>query len=241
MSWRSFKARNAVRISTLIALAVAAATCSSPENSPLVAPAEIAVDVVPSCDVPGGFPGMSVALDSLAKGKSEYFRRGDFPTGVNGRDDWYGKHLKAMNEPSLITRRKEGVEIYRFLWLRTFHHPIAIRVERTVETINISAVELDGQGGYEPGRILDRSTKTIDNAQWCDFLSRLSRSNYWNMGPETELGGHDGAQWILEAVRDGRYHFVDRWTPEGGDFRDACIFLLELGGFDTNKLGDDLY
>ena len=48
-------------------------------------------------------------------------------------------------------------------------------------------------------------------------------------------------EWILEGVSEGRYHAVDRWTPRDGDFREACIYLLELAGVETDTLGNDFY
>ena len=43
--------------------------------------------------------------------------------------NWYGKQLSALDEPSLYMQRVSNKSIYRFLWLRTFHNPIAIRLE----------------------------------------------------------------------------------------------------------------
>jgi hypothetical protein len=61
-----------------------------------------------------------------------------FPAGVLGDTadqhrflaDWYSKHLTAMGEPSLleVSRQDATVEVYRFLWLRSFHHPISVRL-----------------------------------------------------------------------------------------------------------------
>jgi hypothetical protein len=28
--------------------------------------------------------------------------------------------------------------------------------------------------------------------------------------------GFDGARWIIEGVKDGKYHVADRWTNENG-------------------------
>ena len=47
---------------------------------------------------------------------------------------WYSKHLFVMREP-LIYGDKSKNEVYRFTWLRTFHNPIAIRIEKMVTHI----------------------------------------------------------------------------------------------------------
>src|SRR5688572_20568151 len=45
-------------------------------------------------------------------------------------DTWYSKHLRAMGEPSLVSLSSRGprdIEAYRFLWLPTWGHPVAVR------------------------------------------------------------------------------------------------------------------
>lgn len=155
---------------------------------------------------------------------------------------WYGKHLKAMNEKSLLDTSDENAEIYRFLWLRSFHHPIFVRIERNQNEIKLFTKELDGKGGYEPGKVLRSDETLIKQEDFCKFLSILKEANYWQMQTEEKDDlGNDGAQWILEGVKEGRYHIVDRWSPRDIDFREACIYLLKLSGIDIDKLGDDLY
>src|SRR3974377_1731032 len=60
-----------------------------------------------------------------------------FPVGVfslgKANDDfcerWYANQLRAHKEPSLATNASAPAEtIYRFTWLRTFHHPVAVRI-----------------------------------------------------------------------------------------------------------------
>jgi hypothetical protein len=60
-----------------------------------------------------------------------------FPQGVledNAQVDsflsgWYSKHLKALEEPFLfLESERSSAESYRFVWLRTFHHPVILRV-----------------------------------------------------------------------------------------------------------------
>lgn len=55
----------------------------------------------------------------------------------------------------------------------------------------------------------------FDGAQWIVEGSRVRA---------------DGDQWIVEGVRGGRYHVVDRWSPEPGAYRDLALLLQALGG-----------
>ena len=38
--------------------------------------------------------------------------------------------------------------------------------------------------------------------------------------------GVDGAQWIIEGVRNGTYHVVDRWSPREGQVRALGLFMV---------------
>src|SRR4030081_3548113 len=64
---------------------------------------------------------------------------------------WYAKHLRAMREPSLWESSKDtSLESYRFLWLRSFHHPVSARLEVAKDgTAQLFVKVLSGQGGYD--------------------------------------------------------------------------------------------
>jgi hypothetical protein len=197
-------------------------------------------------DNSSAFPGRSKPLDSLKKYKNGYFPEKAFDDGWRGADgsfdDWYGKHLRAMKEPSLVDVKDPDSEVYRFLWLRTFHHPISVRIVRTGYSFRLTSVELNGAGGYDPGRNLRTDNVEIFNDEWCQFTALLDKAQFWaEPTVNRELSGFDGSQWVFEGVNDGRYHIVDRWTPREGAFREACIYLLKLSGRDEKSLGNDLY
>ena len=188
------------------------------------------------------FPGLSRTVDSLDT--PSYFPRGAFyPTHENEKFimEWYTKHLKAMGEPSLLAQPDSPSESYRFLWLRSFHHPVAVRVWASCDGHFINVKQTDGQGGYEPGRVITDKTHQLTDAEWDHFISLLDRSCYWQLQTEIDDSGFDGARWILEGVREGRYHVVDRWTPEGGDFREVCLYLLKLSNMPIDLSGKDIY
>jgi hypothetical protein len=194
------------------------------------------------------FPGLSQKISELKKGKSGYFPKDKFSVDWAGRDDfindWYGKHLKAMGEKSLLDVASVDNEIYRFLWLRSFHHPIFVRIERSQNDIKLFTKELDGAGGYEPGKVLRSKEIVLKREDFCKFLTLLEKADYWNLPIEkddTTVVRVDGAEWILEGVKSGRYHIVDRWSPKKGEYRKACLYLLKLSGVDLDRLKSDLY
>jgi hypothetical protein len=198
------------------------------------------------CIKPKDFPGRSQRISELIRGKNDYFPKRAFDDGwVNGDDSankWYGEYLRAMKEVSLLNTTDENHEVYRFLWLRTFDHPVAVRIERDGRhSFRVVSEELTGEGGYGAGKILRKDNLTISKEQWCEFINLLEQAHFWTEPSSNDRGGLDGAQWVLEGVKSNRYHIVDRWSPENGKFRDACIHLLKLSGRDIDKLEKELY
>jgi hypothetical protein len=194
---------------------------------------------------PVSFPGLAKKISESTKGKSGYFPKGIFSGAYKEQEDslndWYGKFLKGLGERSLLDISNQKTEVYRFLWLRTFHHPIFVRIERKHNEINLYTKESNGAGGYELGKISRSFNRKLNETEWYNFLNLLEKANYWKLQTKEEILEEDGAQWILEGVKDERYHVVDKQSPGNDDYGEACIYLLKLSGIDTDKLGDDLY
>jgi hypothetical protein len=155
-------------------------------------------------------------------------------TPFANREGWYGDPLRAMGERPLCP--EPGLERYRFLWLRTFHHPIMIRAEVSNGRAVVTGKELDGAGGYEPGKLIRDTTVELSPEQSRE-LKRLVAQGFWSAPaqphPDSGRVGVDGAQWILEGTAD-QYHIVDRWSPDAypreASFRQLCLFLVEAAG-----------
>jgi len=210
---------------------------------PHVAPVELIVGasvdeaVTPSC-----FPGRAVPLaETEGRGRWRYFPRGSFdpkPEREKFLVEWYEKYLAAMGESALSVRREEPAEVYRFLWLRSFHNPMAVRVWRTSEGRFISVKELrfksfgdnEDADDYKLGKLIADDTRPLRAEEWDEFTRLLEGACYWNLAARRDTDGEDGARWILEGARDGRYHVVDEWTPQSGAYREACLHLLKLSG-----------
>jgi hypothetical protein len=151
--------------------------------------------------------------------------------------DWYSKHLTALQEPSLYAMRTErGTEVYRFLWLRTFHHPVAVRVVCKEDGDTIVCKTCAGAGGYEPGRLILNRSAPFSPQQKTQLKTLLESSGFWELPSKDTSLGLDGSQWIVEAVKDGRYHIVDRWSPQSGAVRDLGLFLIQAGNFVEERI-----
>lgn len=144
---------------------------------------------------------------------------------------WYSQMLFALHEP-VLKDYIGGREIYRFTWLRTFHHPVSIRLEKENDRYQLFVKMCDGAGGYTPGKLITNKVISVTPRQWDTFLEKIGELDFWK-APTTaaDEGGMDGSEWILEGSAPGHYHLVVRWTPGQGQnatFRQCADYLIEL-------------
>jgi hypothetical protein len=141
----------------------------------------------------------------------------------------YSNQLIALEEPSLWERAKtQKEESYRFLWLRTFHEPIAIRVDINADrTARLTVKVACGAAGYDPGELTQNRAVTINAEETNRFLNQVQSHNFWSLSSvEQTPEGPDGADWIIEGVKARSYHVVDRWSPQDGDVRAMGLFMV---------------
>jgi hypothetical protein len=202
-----------------------------------ILPEVATVDQGTSC-----FPGLSVrVLKSSAQ--TEFFPAvalSENAWSARFLNGWYSSQLKAMNERPLSALENED-ESYRFLWLRSFHKPVAIHVWRVGVRHFIVVKRLNGRGGYDPGRFDLYWAYSLSENEWDAFMMYLEHSQYWLMPPEDDLLMNDGAQWIMEGYREGRYHVVDRQSPGASTYRDACMYLLRQSGLLAETPSNEVY
>jgi hypothetical protein len=161
------------------------------------------------------------------------------PEGISeSHDQWYSKHLRAAGEPSLFeasrSPRPPGAATYRFTWLRSFHHPVVIRVETGSNgEARLIAKELSGHGGYGPGEIRRHMQRKLSPDETRRLGSALAATRLltWPARDCSGIIGLDGAHWIVEARDRTGYHLVDRWSPERGPMREVGELMLGLTGW----------
>ena len=186
---------------------------------------------IPSC-----FPGRSVEISRIHL-KDRYFPQDVPPFFV----EWFSKNLRAMDEPSLLSGNAFD-ETYRFLWLRSFHRPIVVRVWRAGDKYSLAAKELDGAGGYPPGNVIVNKSRPLTLEEWITFMRLLEQACFWNLAPEDiNTRPNDGAEWVVEGVKQGRYPVIDVFSPNSGSYRDACIYLLKIADLGIDEKSKDLY
>ncbi len=182
----------------------------------------------------------NVLLDTLPIPKdssAHYFQtKNNWRDTINNALDtfvttWFSEMLFALKEPILNSYQGEK-EIYRFTWLRTFHNPISIRVEKLGEDIKVFSKQCDGEGGYEPGQLILNKNFSLSQDDYEALNNKIEQSNFWNLPTENrENQGTDGSEWVFEAIKNHNYHLVVRWSPfdeKLKDFRAIGEYLISL-------------
>jgi len=154
---------------------------------------------------------------------------------------WYGGMLVAADEPSLYaaSRRPDASrrESWRFDWLRTFHKPVFIRVDRLANgALSLTATRLDGKGGYSPGAVEARAHRMLTPQEEARFRAALQAADGLDLPPSSCQRGADGAEWIFEANDKGAYRYVHRWTPQDGPLRSLGETMIGLTGWKLDPI-----
>ena len=144
-------------------------------------------------------------------------------------NSWFSKNLFALKEPILKDYNGDN-EIYRFTWLRTFNHPVSVRIERHQNTYRLTSKVCNGASGFDPGKLIYDTSISLTQNQFEKTILFLNNSDFWNLKTEdNEHSGKDGSEWIVEAYKNKEYKMVYRWTPEKGTkFREIGVYLFSI-------------
>jgi len=202
-------------------------------------------------------PGAPVAASCPKSPGVRYFPEATFVPFV---EEWYSKKLVAMGEPSLSCGVLEDAETYRFLWIPAFLDSVAVRVFRRGDDYGLEAVilgpghyvpgadryDLPSLDRYYPGDVSRRVTRALSRDEWQTVIARLDEIQFWQMRPTgcyfvpCDLrGGNsdaDGARWIVEARRNGRYHIVDRLYGPDSTLRSVGRLFTNLANLKAGGL-----
>lgn len=178
----------------------------------------------------------AIACDGAERGRIDHFA----PLS-DLEIDWYSTQLRAAHESSLYlaTQRPGSTEAraLRFTWLRSFHAPVVIRVDRLADgEMRLTAKRLSGDGGYNPGSIQAVVERNLSPAEVARLERVLSAGRVLELPPRDCRGGGDGARWILEANDHGAYHYVNRWTPDDGAVRETGLLLMSFTGWRFDRI-----
>lgn len=165
----------------------------------------------------------------------EYFPPQTFVSpAANFQVRWYSAEMYALGEQPLWPTSSRSEVTYRLTYIPAFSGP-------TVITLSVPP---DGNGRVairtlDEERVITKVDETLPATR--DQLDRFSRlveqAHFWTTPTELPRRGLDGAEWIMEGVKDGKYQAVVRWCPEVErkstneiSFANAGRLLFEIAG-----------
>jgi hypothetical protein len=153
---------------------------------------------------------------------------------VTTRDSGYAPPWAAFREPGLEKYKGEN-EVYRLTWMRTFNHPVAIRMEKSPEQVTLYVKMMDGRGGYDWGKLIVSKRIPLMPVAWSELQKKIAGNHFWQLSTRIDEGGFDGSTWILEGYANGVYHAINRWSPATGPVRDIGDYLIQLSGLSISE------
>lgn len=163
--------------------------------------------------------------------QDRYFPASAFgdPTGSQEWIALYSRYLEAFKEPALFDNSKSGIsQSHRFLWLRSFHKPLSVRVDIRSDGVGFVTVKIGEKPGVSfVGGKVQKTTRKLTKQEADSFLDQTESNGFWKLPSQEEpVSGPDGARWILEGAKGGEYHVVHRWVPKVGAVRTLCLYLV---------------
>jgi hypothetical protein len=115
------------------------------------------------------------------------------------------------------------LECYRLIiWSYWLDHCF-VEVERRAMSATFLA------RNWTKGSWVTTVSRPLAPAEWQRFSQLLRVAPFWDLPPR---GGFDGADYVLEGVKEGHSHYVERWCPDPETDQEnlsfPCEFLLEL-------------
>jgi len=134
------------------------------------------------------------------------------------------EHLIAFDELSLTDYECE-CEIYRFLWLRSFHNSVLITITKTASNIKLQWKRTDGEGNFESENLIENRIIFLSLIQWSEFKEKLNNIAFWKN--PTKYGENiirvlDGSYMIMEGIKSNQYHISEI------DIYKISNYLIEL-------------
>lgn len=137
--------------------------------------------------------------------------------------------LKQLEEEPVFGNQEASV--YRFLWLRSFHPPIVVRVAlRDDGTAAVTSKVGNTPAGNEDMKIVTRRNHEIGTRDVSLLLKQFNKARFWSLSKseESDVIVLDGASWIIEAREKGRYRVLTRVLPNR-EYRKLGLLFLKLG------------
>jgi hypothetical protein len=92
-----------------------------------------------------------------------------------------------------------NVDVYRIMILPTWGDPIVVRVQRHGELYSLSARRLDGQGGYDPGKLVEAKDIELGADDSRSLAVLIQNLDFFQLPRTTTLEGLMATSGLLKA------------------------------------------
>jgi hypothetical protein len=153
-------------------------------------------------------------------------------------EEWFGAQLRAMREPVLSSPSNLGgyTERFRLLVLPTFEPGRSYRFDWLENgEAEVSWVQLDGAGGYDPGRIDCKGGRTLAAVEARTLRTELEAVDLFSLPTADELQKEsstacfDGTALIFEHLSEGSRLFITRHCHVEPEVERLSRKVQELG------------
>lgn len=144
----------------------------------------------------------------------------------------YSRVLSRFEEPILYDN-DQIVEVYRFLWLRSFHNPMVFRIEKN-KNYYLIRKGLDLRA--KPQTIYINDTIILSNSDAKKLNSKILKMNFFKMNNNVLKGTVDGSRWVIEIKNSNQYNAVARFSPKNSELYELGKYILNLSQLEfTNQ------
>jgi hypothetical protein len=144
----------------------------------------------------------------------------------------YSWYLRSMQESPLAQSvRPECPQAYRLLVeVRPYNAPLVVRLVVLANRSGALVTKVGRDGGHPHILTVNRTTG-VPGVYVQKFLALLDNADFWSMPTERLWDIHKPVAmgeggWMLEGIREGRYHIVHRARSELGPLKDPLDFLV---------------
>lgn len=180
-----------------------------------------------------------------------------FPPGMWGAPSNFHAGLSKVISESLLDMDEyplwQGQSLrylYRFVLYRNFHPPLCIMIAEAEQGAGDLIAKISSspqeQGSTLPksrmvewvkqGKRYYQGTHPLAPNDYKSIQIAFEEANFGEMPSTDEHSGRDGSIWVVEAVMNGHYHAVMRWSPSAGVFRDLALTFLHVAEIQVDPL-----
>jgi len=180
-----------------------------------------------------------LCLNTLERTNARFFQTYFPPQTFTSRSAdfqvrWYSAEMYALGEGPLWPPSTGSEPTYRLTYIPAFTGPTVVTL--TVLPDGKGRVAIKTLDANREATKVDETVSTTRD-QVDQFLTLLDEAHFWTTPTELPRAGLDGAEWIMEAAKDGQYRTVVRWCPdierkstEEIPFANAGRLLFEIAG-----------